>query len=62
MQLSTGGTIHIQSRAVQPTMAQKLAPSKHELIYDMIHSDELFIIETAQGHWVQQEHYLENLI
>lgn len=39
----------INPRGVKPTMALNLAPSMHELIYDMIHSGELFIIEIAQA-------------
>lgn len=34
---------HNQSRVVQQTIAPSLAPFKHEIIYEKIHSSELFI-------------------
>lgn len=49
MQLSSGGTLNNQSRVVQPKMPPNLAPSKHKLIYDIIHSGELSITEIAQA-------------
>jgi len=48
-QLSSVGILDNQSRVVQPKIAPNLAPSKHELIYDMIHSGELSITEMAQA-------------
>jgi hypothetical protein len=40
---------HNQPRVVQPTMAPNLAPSKYELIYDMIHSGEPSINRMAEA-------------
>lgn len=40
---------HNQSRVVQLTMTPNLAPSKHELIYDITYSGELSITEMAQA-------------
>jgi hypothetical protein len=43
-------------------MAPNLVSSKHELIYDMIHSDELSITEgDGTRRWLQQEHHFKNL-
>jgi hypothetical protein len=43
------GTPHLnnQSQVGQPKIAPNLAASKHELIYDMIHSRELSVSEMA---------------
>jgi hypothetical protein len=50
-QLSSGGVPKNQSRVVQPKMAPNLASSRHELIYDMVHSGAVSVkeMELAAG-------------
>jgi hypothetical protein len=45
--LSSGCILNNQSRVSQLEMAPNLAASKHELIYDMIHSGDLSVTEIA---------------